>query len=1329
MKKIYVLIFGLFLATPAFAVGTMIVAYATGVAVGSFTAGMIATAMVINFAVSMVVTRIFAKKPPSLQDNGVRQQIPPASINSLPVVYGDAYLGGTFVDGVLSTNQQVMWYVLSISSISPNGQFTFDKTKMYYGDRLITFDQTEPAKVVSLTDGAGNVDTKIADNLYIYLYRSDANGNITNLDTGGTSPGSGLPDTIMSVANGVPSGQEWPSSGRQMYSQAFAVVKLIYSQEDEATQLQGITFKCSHYLNNTNSAKPGDVWYDYMTNTTYGGAVPVDLIDTASVSALNTYSDQTITFTNNQGQPSTQPRYRINGVIDTGTNVLENVDKILTCCDSWMAYNASSGQWSIVVNKAETTAMNFDDSNIIGDIRVSTIDINQSINQIEAKFPSALNKDIPDFVYIETPSYLLFPNEPVNKYSTEFSMTNDSVQAQYLANRILEQAREDLIVVFKTTYQGIQINAGDVVTVTNTAYGWNAKPFRVMKVNEASLPDGSLGAELELNEYNAQVYDNKDITEFQPSGNSGIPYSGFFGNLTAPVVVDQLPNAPIPTFAVECTMPSTGRITGITLFYTTVATPTSTDWGVWGSQISPTSQPFANGSTFKFTSINLPTGTYYFAFKVNSGFTESQLSPISTGYSWLPNPTSSAVAGTFVATFSPVTALVPYGISPDFTGIAPQLYGTTQGGSVDFVPAQTDSDASFVNNTWRIGGSSTTGYGDIVKTNITIGNPSDGGFYAQFPQPTGMPNSPAFLDVPVRYKDNAGVVSQAATAKLQFTYQQNGQQVANVYLYQFSTVQPSNPNGTSTFNWATGVNDTYTGGNGWTTTLPSNPGTPLIQLWIAQKTIATTATTGTQSIDWTTGVQVYAASQNGASGYQTAQPTVYKWDVSIPAGPTGTSTFTWSSGTFTPTPSGWTLTPATSPGAGFTLYQASVNLIALATATTSSVNWTTAIVSAIGYSGANGANGSSARICFARVANNPTPVSGNITTTGSTSFPTSAQSSSTWGFAATWGATDPSPTSTNSLYQSDGVYNPVTNQTVWSTPYISSLKVGQLSAITANLGNVTAGSISIGTTTQGLFVNNSAYANAVYAFQNSGSIYAFYGRNQWASNNGGGAGFFQSNFGFTLDNQMDGLLAHPNPALKNCSISGRANSGGNVFIATSRDNGGYAGYAVSGTWSPFTGSHDALLSKQEQVEVGDIVIDSEIVKTEVSDSLTIITKSSQQNQKGALGIFVSQRSLLAGVPAVFLDGQTIVDPDLVNELAVDYDNCVINGVGEGAVNVCGLGGNIEIGDLIVCSSIPGKGMKQSDDVVRNFTVAKAREAVVFDNPNDVKMVACIYLCG
>jgi hypothetical protein len=136
-------------------------------------------------------------------------------------------------------------------------------------------------------------------------------------------------------------------------------------------------------------------------------------------------------------------------------------------------------------------------------------------------------------------------------------------------------------------------------------------------------------------------------------------------------------------------------------------------------------------------------------------------------------------------------------------------------------------------------------------------------------------------------------------------------------------------------------------------------------------------------------------------------------------------------------------------------------------------------VSSIGYAGGNGL---SSRLTFARIAGNPSPVSATVTTTGSASFPVSGS----WGLTATWGGVDPNPTSTDSLYQADGIYDPATNITSWTTPYISSLKVGQLSAITVNTGTLTVdtggylkGGQTAYNTGNGFFLG---YSGATYKF-------------------------------------------------------------------------------------------------------------------------------------------------------------------------------------------------------------------------------------------------------
>ena len=65
----------------------------------------------------------------------------------------------------------------------------------------------------------------------------------------------------------------------------------------------------------------------------------------------------------------------------------------------------------------------------------------------------------------------------------------------------------------------------------------------------------------------------------------------------------------------------------------------------------------------------------------------------------------------------------------------------------------------------------------------------------------------------------------------------------------------------------------------------------------------------------------------------------------------------------------------------------------------------------------------------------------------------------------------------------------------------------------------------------------------------------------------------------------------------------------------------------------------------------------------------------------------------------------------------DDNRIIINSLGEGAIWVCNKNGNLENGDYITTCSIPGIGMKQDDDLLHNYTVAKITCDCNFNNLN------------
>jgi hypothetical protein len=294
-------------------------------------------------------------------------------------------------------------------------------------------------------------------------------------------------------------------------------------------------------------------------------------------------------------------------------------------------------------------------------------------------------------------------------------------------------------------------------------------------------------------------------------------------------------------------------------------------------------------------------------------------------------------------------------------------------------------------------------------------------------------------------------------------------------LYQWAPTTPTKPTGSSTFTWASVSNGTYTGTDDWSTSVSSNS-TPGWRLYVASVGVSAAVSASTTSVSYS-GASVEAWSLNGvngANGAQAATATVYQWLATIPAGPSGSPTWTWSSRSFGAAPSGWSLTPGTSPSPGMTLWAASVQIVDSAVSTSTAFSWSSAAVIAVGYAGSKGDQGQQGAsyvtaYCASSIGagtSAPTP------TTGKTSLPATGSGGLT---GAVYSSTVPTLDATHPYQmQTDGIYDPVTNTITWSTPYQSSLKVATLSAITANLGAINAGSINLG--------------NGVFTVDNDGNL-------------------------------------------------------------------------------------------------------------------------------------------------------------------------------------------------------------------------------------------------
>ena len=180
----------------------------------------------------------------------------------------------------------------------------------------------------------------------------------------------------------------------------------------------------------------------------------------------------------------------------------------------------------------------------------------------------------------------------------------------------------------------------------------------------------------------------------------------------------------------------------------------------------------------------------------------------------------------------------------------------------------------------------------------------------------------------------------------------------------------------------------------------------------------------------------------------------------------------------------------------------------------------------------------------------------------------------------------------------------------------------------------------------------------------------------------------------------------------------------------------------------FTGQHRCEDHNDElsKSEAGLIVVSTgrynnllETDKPTINESLPIVTLSTKRNEKSCFGV-LSDKEDRNGEPREYAVGNFVSVSDDGDPL----DRLIINSIGEGAIWICNVNGNFENGDYITTCEIPGYGMRQDDDLLHNYTVAKITQDCTFELDNPYydcvefefegqtyrkAFVGCTYHCG
>lgn len=451
-------------------------------------------------------------------DQGVRLQLTPSTDNKIPVLYGEAYFGGYITDAYLSEDYKKMTYVLTLAETTGNllstssaSAYTFNG--VYFNNNRVVF-KADGVTVDYTLDSSGNQDIAFRDLVKVYFYA--AGTGIQPTGSSGTTPAS---DTV------VPG---WDDTNYPMSGLMYAVVEVTYSRANNVTGLPECTFHVTNSM-----TLPGDVLNDYITNDRYGAGLTSTDIDN-SLATLNTFCAAGFTYTDAAAEQQTGV-ISINGLVDTNTDVLTNMEALAAAGSAWMSYDIHAGKWSAIINRAGSSTASMTDSHIVGEISVGGTSLTALHNAADVKFQNTDILDKTDFAKINLPTEDLFQNELPNVMQIALPFTNKQNVAIKLGAQMLKQARVDKMISFTTDYSFLNVRAGDLIDVTSPVYGYTNKVFRVISAQEEEGEDATILIRFQCLEYDAAVYDF-DVQEYEIETEDGILSVGAIGKPDTPVV-------------------------------------------------------------------------------------------------------------------------------------------------------------------------------------------------------------------------------------------------------------------------------------------------------------------------------------------------------------------------------------------------------------------------------------------------------------------------------------------------------------------------------------------------------------------------------------------------------------------------------------------------------------------------------------------------------------------------------------------------------------------------------------------------------------------------
>lgn len=258
---------------------------------------------------------------------------------------------------------------------------------------------------------------------------------------------------------------------------------------------------------------------DFLLSPIYGYAVPAANIDEQSVIDGANYCDELVSIPGG----GTQKRFTLNGWVDTGRTIQQNLADLGTACrGQWVN---EGDKWRLVIRRQQAlSGFKISEKNTVQGswsfILPGTAD---APNVMRVHYVDPLRDAQPELVQWPEPGaanpYLVEDNAYESRVDVELPYTDNRLRAQQIGMTLLKEGREGIAVICTLMESALAIRIGEIVEVSQPTPGWVDKPFWVVALLLA--PDATVQAV--LIEYEPTVYDY-DAQVVQPVyPNTGLP--------------------------------------------------------------------------------------------------------------------------------------------------------------------------------------------------------------------------------------------------------------------------------------------------------------------------------------------------------------------------------------------------------------------------------------------------------------------------------------------------------------------------------------------------------------------------------------------------------------------------------------------------------------------------------------------------------------------------------------------------------------------------------------------------------------------------------------